>query len=104
RGFEKFSNSAAFENAYDADVAHVPERLKKRLHYFLQPGKVGAEELFAQMFPLLYGGAPWPGSDEDLFATAFPRVLKVMQENLDPNHLRIKDVYQTHVKNLRDTK
>jgi tetratricopeptide (TPR) repeat protein len=102
--FEKFSSSAAFGSAYSADVAHLPERLKKPLHYFLQPDKVGAEELFAQMFPLLYGGAPMPGSPEELFSTAFPRVLRVMQGSLEAHNLRIKDVYQTHVKNLSDTK
>ena len=103
-GFQEFSSSTVFQNAYDADAASISDNSKRRLYYFLQPDKAGREELFAEMFPLLYGALPQPGSPEELFATAFPRVLKVMRGSLDPNRLRIKDVYQTHVKNLRDTK
>jgi tetratricopeptide (TPR) repeat protein len=98
--YDRFSSSAAFRQAYENDLPHIAESSKKRLAYFLQSDTVGQEELFAQMFPLLYGGAPMPGSPEELFASSFPSILKLMKANLDPNRLRIEDVYGSHVKNI----
>lgn len=52
----------AFRLAYDAEAAaaRTDPQAAQLLHYFLQPGDAGAEEAFAQLFALEYGGGPAP--------------------------------------------
>lgn len=93
------SHGSEFKNAYDSDVASIPVALKSKLGYYLTPGDAGREELFAQMFLLLFGHRPEPGSPRESFQTAFPRVLTVMENARkgDPDYEHLKLVYDARL-------
>lgn len=101
--YEWFSHGNEFSQAYNFDAAKIAPTYRKKLDYFLQPGTAGKEELFAQMFPLLYCGRPRPGSSDELFAQAFPHVLKVMSQSLSPVRLKNKDLYDSRIKTYPKT-
>lgn len=101
--YECFSHSKIFRDAYENDLKNIPEKHKKDLSYYLQSGTAGGEELFAEMFPLLFGGTPVYWSSDNILDKCFPNVLKVMKERAikDPNYLRVMDLYDSHVHNYK---
>lgn len=52
--YKLFSHSQAFTDAFDADAPNVRPEDKQMVAYFLQSGKAGQEELFAELFPLFF--------------------------------------------------
>lgn len=59
----RFSWREQFSIAYARDIAKIPETLREQLQYYLQPGKAGPEETFAELFAILIGGGNDPASD-----------------------------------------
>ncbi len=76
------SHAQRFKSAYDQDLLELPEAHREALAYFLQSNQAGQEELFAEMFPLLYCKQPIPGSRLELLRTSFPNVLSEMRNAL----------------------
>jgi hypothetical protein len=72
---EEASRSRAFREAYDADVAAIPEADRDRLAYYLQRGDAGRSEAFAEMFGSIYGGGAGLRRD----AEWFPRVVSLVR-------------------------
>lgn len=98
--FPEISHSKVFSDAYNLDAAAVPANLRKKLEYYLNPGDAGKEELFAQMFVLLFGHRPPPGSPSEYFQVAFPRVLAVLESarKNDPDYERLQGIYEAKLK------
>ncbi|MBX9690293.1 MAG: tetratricopeptide repeat protein [Candidatus Obscuribacterales bacterium] len=97
--YPEISHSKKFSEAYDADVQKLDPALKPKLAYYLQPGDAGKEELFAQMFVLLFGHRPEPGSPRESFQIAFPTVLQTMLDarKNDPDYERLRNIYDRRI-------
>ena len=78
-----FSHTPKFKQAYQMDLSALPESSRAELAYYLQPDRAGQEELFAEMFPLLYCKQAAPGSRFELMRNSFPNVLREMQSALN---------------------
>jgi tetratricopeptide (TPR) repeat protein len=82
-GYSEFSHGARFSDAYRKDAAKLTPAVRKRLDYFLQTGdKAGQEELFAELFPILFNEADYVGSDDELLRKSFPSTIALMSELL----------------------
>lgn len=94
--FPAISHGKQFSDAYAKDSAKVPESLRSKLAYYLQPGDAGKEELFAQMFVLFFGPRPEPGSPRESFQTAFPDVIRELHDarRSDPEFDRLQALYE----------
>ena len=93
--FPDISHSKRFGEAYDRDARVVPADLRQKLAYYLAPGNAGKEELFAQMFVLIFGHRPEPGSPRESFKAVFPHVLEAMYDarKSDPDYLRLQAIF-----------
>lgn len=100
--YSHFSHSQAFEKAYSQDAAKINGDNKKQLEYFLQTGRAGQEELFAELFPTLFRKGLHPYTRDDLIVKSFPTVLGLIKRvrDLDPEYIRSRDLYESHVKNF----
>jgi len=68
-----------FKKAYDADLAAMPQSIKDRFHYYLQPGVPGRREAFAQCFSYVEGGSD---VNRKLFYVYFPNSIKFVEKEL----------------------
>lgn len=76
------SDDQAFKDAYDKDVAAIPEADRKKLEYFLQTGnggKDGREETYANVYAVLRGSTPNP-EEKALFEKYFPNTIKAVKD------------------------
>lgn len=98
--FPEISHSKKFTDAYELDSKSVPAAMRPKLAYYLQSGDAGKEELFAQMFVVFFGHRPEPGSPQELFPVAFPRVLQVLEDarKQDPDYVRASAIYDARLK------
>lgn len=98
--FPEVSHSKEFSDAYNLDTSSIPQDLRQKLAYYLNPGDAGKEELFAQMFVLFFGHRPAPGSPSEYFKVAFPRVLAVLHDarTKDPDYEKLKGIYEAKLK------
>lgn len=94
--FPAISHGKKFSDAYLKDSATVPESLRSKLAYYLQPGDAGKEELFAQMFVLFFGPRPEPGSPRESFQAAFPDVIAELHDarRADPQFDQLQALYE----------
>jgi hypothetical protein len=81
--FQRGGFLGAFRLAYDAEAvaALADPQAAQLLQYQLQPGDAGAEEAFAQLFAIEYGGGPTPLLITHL-RQWFPNTLHEIQELL----------------------
>ncbi len=81
--YPRMSHSPLYRDAYNADLQHFPEQYRATLAYYLQSDEAGQEELFAEMFPILYGRQhnqnTMRGNRLELLRASFPSVLQVMR-------------------------
>jgi len=96
----EISHSQWFAESYYQDVRNIPDNLRAKLYYYLQPGDAGKEELFAEMFVLFFGKQPEPGSPQEYFKVAFPRVLQrlIDARRIDPDYERYHNLYDAKLK------
>ncbi len=73
------SSQATFQTAYDREVANVPKPDEQALDYFLQNGDAGREEMFAETFAIINGGATTKYR-EFLLKKDFPDTIKVVTD------------------------
>ena len=71
--------SSAFIYAYTVDRKSVPKEARRALRYFLQKGKAGRNETFAEAFAWNTGA----GSMRTDIRPFFPRVSKLVKEAMD---------------------
>lgn len=71
------SHSLPFAQAYAQGVARLNSDERQTLNYYLQPGKAGKEEVFAEIFAILHKDACNPESDR-LLRAKFPELLAIM--------------------------
>lgn len=76
---QDFSDARAFITAYDTEVPNVPAPDKQALDYFLQSGNAGRQEMFAENFAILNGGAT-TGYREFLIKKNFPDTMRVVKD------------------------
>jgi hypothetical protein len=78
-----FSQSPSFQSAYQQDLAQIPQNLRARLDYYIQPSNPsgGAMEAFADLFAALHGGAA-NTSDTRLILKWFPKTAEVIKQRL----------------------
>lgn len=74
-----FSDAAAYVSAYDAEVPNVPATDKQALDYFLQKDEAGRQEMFAENFAILHGGAT-TSHRESLIKKNFPTTMNVVKD------------------------
>lgn len=74
-----FSDTLAFTTAYDAEVPNVPAPDKQALDYFLQKDEAGRQEMFAENFAILNGGATTTYR-EFLLKKNFPTTINVVKD------------------------
>ena len=75
------SESAEFQQAYEADVKSISERDQKLLSYFLQSGDAGKSEAVAEGFAII-AGAAGSASLAPLFRQSFPSVLAHIEKRI----------------------
>ena len=51
--FGQISHSKEFVDAYNRDVAEMPQAARDRAEYFLQSGWTGPQEMFAELFGII---------------------------------------------------
>ena len=73
------ATSRSFADAYAADVKSIPKAAKGGLRYFLQKGKAGRSEAFAEVF----GWNTGAGSMRTDIRPFFPRVSKLVKDAMD---------------------
>jgi hypothetical protein len=78
-----FSQSQTFQDAYQQDLAQIPQNLRARLDYYIQPSNPvgGAMEAFADLFASLHGGAA-NVSDTRLIMKWFPKTAEVIKQRI----------------------
>jgi Flp pilus assembly protein TadD len=99
-----FSTSNAFKAAYDADVAKISNpKDREQLNYYLQSGTAGREELFAELVSLTFEANVAPRSTDELLLKSFTTTSKAIAtvRDLDPEYIRLRDLYNSHVRNFR---
>lgn len=98
--FPEVSHSKQFSDAYNLDTPSIPQELRQKLAYYLNPGDAGKEELFAQMFVMFFGHRPAPGSPSEYFQVAFPHTLAVLDDarKQDPDYEKLKGIYEAKLK------
>jgi hypothetical protein len=87
-GLERFkdgwgaSNQKEFTTAYNADVRGIPTDQRDRFSYFLQTGKAGKEETFAEVFNVVVGGIDTEAIMRERLpmTIAFPRVTQLIKQ------------------------
>lgn len=78
-----FSHGEEFSAAYAKDIPGIPVSDHARLHYYLQSGKAGQEELFAELFSIFFDqSAQVQGSDDELIERCFPHSIALMKSKL----------------------
>jgi hypothetical protein len=82
--FACFSHDKLFFDAYTCDAKNLTASERQELEYYLQPdNKAGQEELFAELFPIIFDeAAQVPGSDDALLAKRFPTTLALIAKTL----------------------
>ena len=73
------SAGQSFLNAYNADYFRMNPTRRQELGYYLQRGRAGHEETFAEAFGIIFGG----GSDtahREAFTSAFPRTIECVRQ------------------------
>lgn len=99
--YDLFSSSKTFSAAHAEDAKAIKGEERERLSYYLQSGKVGAEELFANLFVYLWdNNMVEPGSNDELARQRFTAAFKTISDarSLDPEYIRLRDLYDSHVK------
>jgi hypothetical protein len=82
-------NNKEFADAYQADLAKMPESVRKQLSYLLQPGYAGRQETFGELFAAINGGAALdiPGDKThyytNLLKQYFKETIQVMTQKLE---------------------
>lgn len=102
--YDGFSQSKAFAAAYESDAKKIEGKERETFSYYLQSGKAGQEELFANLFVFLWDNQlVEPGSHDDMTRAKFSNALKSISEarSLDPEYIRLKDLYDSHVKQYK---
>lgn len=102
--YDGFSKSKAFAAAYELDAKKIEGKERETFSYYLQAGQVGQEELFANLFVFLWdNNLVEPGSHDDMTRTKFRNALQSISDarSLDPEYIRIKDMYDSHVKQYK---
>lgn len=90
-----FSHTKAFTEAYQKDAATLSPHAKKELAYYLQTeDKAGQEELFAELFPIIFDKSAVTGSDDDLLIRSFPTTISLIATTLhvrwNPSQARVR--------------
>jgi len=73
-------NSRMFIDAYERDVKSMPTAAKRGLRYYLQKGKAGRSEAFAETFAWVTGNVGSARTDLRLF---FPNIAKLIKQAAD---------------------
>jgi hypothetical protein len=75
-----YSSSQEFIEAYNADVAVLPNPAPEELKYFLQDGEAGREETFAEAMAIVLGGPSRPKLS--VLETHFPRTMALVRKKV----------------------
>ncbi|HFB97549.1 MAG TPA: hypothetical protein ENJ62_00255 [Bryobacterales bacterium] len=84
------STLPGFRKAYRSDRDAMPDDLRRRMYYFLQPGKSGQQETFAEAFAVALGGGSAVTLQSD-FRQAFPRVMAHIRRQLETPRGTVSD-------------
>jgi tetratricopeptide (TPR) repeat protein len=81
--YRHFSHGKQFCDAYAKDATTIPAIVRLDLAYYLQPDdKAGQEELFAELFPIIFDQSAIPGSKDNLLERSFPETLALIASTL----------------------
>lgn len=91
--YPHISHSPHFTDAYNSDLSYFKSHYwrmaisEKAMRYYTHSDKIGQAELFAGMFPLLYGRGggndPWRTQRLVELQEVFPTVLRFMRDHAD---------------------